>query len=210
MVDVDAAVGAAGVADEPGFGDDAAGQRMRHPVPADLAAQARRQRQVRIQIAVIEAGGEQKVARRDVAAFEFDHARAVAQRRDRRRQAPWLLGVARADRDHDAAAVRPLETQRNILERPAFASAGVIDGETAVLQAELAQIVAVEPGLADTVDPGQERGEGFGGVAAPRRTRWPWRRRTTAATTALPKLRPAVQPAPPESRPRARLRSDAC
>ena len=44
-----AAVGIIGVADEAGIGDDPAGERLRHAVGADFAAQARRHRQVRLQ-----------------------------------------------------------------------------------------------------------------------------------------------------------------
>ena len=155
MVDIDAAVGAVGVADEAGFGDDPADQAMGHAIGTELAAQARRQRQIGFEIAVVEAGREQKVARRDVAGFELDAARAVARRLDRRRQSPRPLGIARTDGHDDTAAVRPLQAERDVLKIPVLAGARVVDGEIAVLEAQLAQIVAVESGLADAVDPRQ-------------------------------------------------------
>ena len=97
MVDIDAAVGAVGIADEAGFGDDPADQAMGHAIGAEFAAQARRQRQIGFEVAVVEAGREQKIARRDMAGFELDAARAVARRLDRRRQSPRPLGIVRTD-----------------------------------------------------------------------------------------------------------------
>ena len=155
MVDIDAAVGAVGLADEAGFGDNPADQAVRHAIGAEFTAQACRQRQVRFEIAVVEPGREQKIARRDVAGFKLDAARAVAQRLDRRRQSPWPLGIARTDGHDDTAAMRPLQAERDVLEVPVLAGARVVDGEVAVLQPELAQIVAIESGFADAVDPRQ-------------------------------------------------------
>ena len=155
MVDIDAAVGAAGLADEAGFGNDPADQAVGHAIGAEFTAQACRQRQIGFEIAVVEAGREQKIARRDMAGFELDAARAVARRLDRRRQSPWPLGIARTDGDDDTAAMRPLQTERDVLEVPVLAGARVVDVEVAVLEAQLAQIVAVESGLADAVDPRQ-------------------------------------------------------
>src|SRR6202030_4626870 len=109
--------------------------------------------------------GEQKIARGDMAVFKLDAARAVARRLDRRRQSPRPLGIGRTDGHDDTTAMRPLKAQRDVLEVPVLAGARVVDVEVAVLEAELAQIVAVESGLADAVDPRQQRGKDFAGLA---------------------------------------------
>src|SRR6202008_5202931 len=98
---------------------------------------ARLPRKVGFEFAVVGAGGEQKVARRDMAGFELDAARAVVRRLDRRRQAPRPLGIARTDGHDDTAAMRPLQAQRDVLEVPVLAGARVVDVEVAVLEAEL-------------------------------------------------------------------------
>ena len=46
-----------------------------------------------------------------------------------------------------------------------LAGALIVDGEIAALESELAQIVAVEAGFADSVDPGQKRGEDIASAA---------------------------------------------
>ena len=73
-----------------------------------------------------------------------------------------MFGIIRADRDDDAAGPRAFEAEIDVLKRRALAGALVVDDEAAVLEAELAQIVAVEPGLADAVEPGQQRGDTVG------------------------------------------------
>ena len=73
-----------------------------------------------------------------------------------------MFGIRRADRDQDAAAVGPLDAQADILERPPLAGSLVVDGERAVFQSKFAQVMAIEPGLTDAVDPRQQRGNAVG------------------------------------------------
>ena len=66
-----------------------------------------------------------------------------------------MFRVVRAHGHDDAAATRPFETEADILEGPSLAGALVVDGQAAVLQSKFAQVVAVQSGFADAVDPGQ-------------------------------------------------------
>ena len=72
---------------------------------------------------------------------------------------PWPFRiVGREAKDH-AALRRPRQADIDPAERPTLAVALVVDDQIAVLEAEFAQIVAVEAGRAEAVDPGQDAGD---------------------------------------------------
>ena len=59
--------------------------------------------------------------------------------------------------------------QADVLKGPVLAGALVVDGEVAVLQPELFEVMAVEAGFADAVDPGQQRGKNVARAVRSRR-----------------------------------------
>src|SRR5262245_7008973 len=77
--------------------------------------------------------------------------------RQRRTQRPPPLGIVRADRQGNAAGLRPRQAQIDVLKGPLPAVALVVDGEIAILETDLAQILAIEPAGAEAVNPGDER-----------------------------------------------------
>ncbi len=66
-------------------------------------------------------------------------------------------GVFRCDPEDHAALLRPRQADVDLAESPTLAVALIVDDQIAVLETEFLQIVAVEAGRAQTVDPGQER-----------------------------------------------------
>ncbi len=163
VVEVDTAVGALAVIEIAGIGGDTSGKRLRDPVRTDHAAQARRHRHIELQSPVAEPGRQQQVVGGNLAGLERDAAVPVVHRLDRCGDPPRTGRIRRTDGDHDAAAVRTLDAQADIFKGPSLAGALVVDGQRAVFQSELAQIVAVEPGLADAVEPRQQGGDAVGG-----------------------------------------------
>src|ERR1700728_3052938 len=146
-------------ADKSGFSNDLAGQALRQSVGADFPVQACGQRETCHDIPVTKTGRQKKITGGHMTPFELNTARAVPGRLDRRAQSPRPLRIVRPDGQHNAAASWPLETEADIVEDPMLACAFVVNSDIPVLEPELAQIVAVEPGLTDAVDPGQQRGK---------------------------------------------------
>ena len=138
------------------------------------ARMRRRQRQVGLELAVAEPHRQHQILGRQPLRLDVDGAVAVLAGRQRRAQQPGPLGRFRADRQRDAAGRRAGQAQIDVLEGPLLAVALVVDGEIAVLEADLAEVVAVEAGGAEPVDPGEQRGEIRNDVACCGRwRRWP-------------------------------------
>ena len=58
-----------------------------------------------------------------------------------------------AETERHPAAARPAQAEADILERPFVAALLVVDDEVAVLQADLVEVLPVEPGQAQAVEP---------------------------------------------------------
>ena len=108
-------------------------------------------------MAVAQPHGQHQIARRHLLRFDIDDAVAAGARRQRRPHQPRPVERFRAHGERNAARLRTRDAQIDVVERPLLAVALVIDGEIAVLEADLAQLAAVEAGGAEAVDPGQER-----------------------------------------------------
>src|SRR6202007_2029528 len=98
-IDLDPTIAAVTVADRARTGDDAANQRLRYAVAVDLAAQARRKRQIDLHCAVIKPRGQQKIIGRHLARFECNAAMAIARRFDRSGETPRMFRIFRTYRD---------------------------------------------------------------------------------------------------------------
>src|SRR5262249_2396058 len=143
--------------------------------------------------------GEHRVLGRDFLRFDVDDAVAVWARRQRRAHAPRPFGGLRAERYRDAAALRSRHAQIDIGERPLLAVALVVDGEVAILQANLGEVAAVETAGVEAVDPGEQRGQ-VGNAVADGRARvrgwggWDNRRRRGGCRGVLGPRRPERGP----------------
>ena len=101
-------------------------------------------------------------------ATRSDHARRIV-------ADPGLL----ADAQRDAAVARTAQAERDVLEGPAIAALLVVDDQIAVLQTDLVEVLAVEPGQAQAVEPveaGEQAGKRFLAVG----------RRAGAAASSIP------------------------
>ena len=130
-------------------------------VPSDdeFRPHARRQRQVDVEIAFVDAQRQQDVLGRHMARFDADRAHAVAERPHRRAEHPGPVRLVRRQAEDHAALLGPGQADVDLAEGPALAVALIVDDEIAVLEAELAQIVTVEAGRAEAVDPAKNAGD---------------------------------------------------
>ena len=110
-------------------------------------------------VAFVEPQRQQNVAGGNLARLDADRADAVGERAHRRAQHPGPLGILGLEPEDHAALGRPRQAHVDLVESPVLAVAPVVDDQIAVLEAELAQIVAVEAAGADAVDPGQDAGD---------------------------------------------------
>src|SRR4029077_2236998 len=65
---------------------------------------------------------------------------------------PWMRALF-AQAQRDAAAARPAQAQADILEIPFIAALLIVDDQVAVLQADLVEILPIEAGQAQAVEP---------------------------------------------------------
>ena len=107
--------------------------------------------------AVVDPRGEKQFAGRHAVGFELDPAIALARRRGCGFERPRPCRIGRANTDFDPAAMKPRDAQADIPKCPVLAGALIVDGEVAVLEAKLFQVMAVEAGFTDPVDPRQKR-----------------------------------------------------
>src|SRR5215471_15158034 len=121
--------------------------------------------------------GEHGVLGRDFLRLDVDDAVAVCTRRHRRAHAPRPFDGLRAERNRDAATFGSRHAQVDIGERPLLAVALIVDGEVAVLQADLGEVAAVETAGVETLDPSEQRGQIGNAVAHGRARVRGWRGR---------------------------------
>src|SRR5262249_58996233 len=109
--------------------------------------------------------GEHHVFGRELLRFDVDDAVPLLARRHRRAHVPRPLGGLRAECNRDAATFGPRYAQIDVGERPALAIALIVDGEVAVLQADLGEVAAVKATRVETLDPREQRGQVGNAVA---------------------------------------------
>src|SRR3954453_21270347 len=63
------------------------------------------------------------------------------------------MGALFAEAQRHAATAGPPQAEADIFERPFVAALLIVDDEVPVLQADLVEVLAVEPGQAQAVDP---------------------------------------------------------
>ncbi|MBA7481600.1 hypothetical protein ES707_17074 [subsurface metagenome] len=153
-------VGRIAVDDVAGARTDLAAEIGRHAVAAEFALQFARQRQVGAVSEILHPHRQEDVGGRKLVGLDVDGTHAVSGRTNRHLQRPRLCALF-AEAQRDAAAARTPQAQAYVLERPFVAALLVVDDKVAVLQADFVEVLSVETGEAETVEP-VEAGENAG------------------------------------------------
>ena len=140
------------VDDVSGAGADLAAEIGRQAVAAEFALQFAGQRQVRAVGQVLQPHRQQDIGRRDLVGADIDRSHPVGGRSDHDAKRPGAAALF-AETERYPAAARPAQAEADILERPFVAALLVVDNEVAVLQADLVEVLPVEPGQAQAVEP---------------------------------------------------------
>src|SRR5262249_12578376 len=118
----------------------------------ELALQFARQRHISAVSEILDPHGAEDVGGRQLVGLDVDRADAVGGRTDRYLQRP-RLGALFAEADRATTAARAAEAQADIFKRPFVAALLVVDEKVAVLQTDLIEVLSVETGEAETVEP---------------------------------------------------------
>ena len=158
------------VDDRAGAGGDLAAEIGRQAVAAKFALQLAGQRQVGAIGQVLHAQGQQDVPGRNPVRFDLDRAHAVRRRTDHDAERPRRL-ASLAKTHRDAARMRAAQVQRDVVEGRGVAALLVVDHQRAVLEADLVEVLAVQSGQAEAVEPLQPGEEAAGRRFLGRRNR---------------------------------------
>ena len=148
---------------------DLAVEHMRNAVGSDIGADARRERQIGLELTLAHAHGEHEILGGDFLRLDVDDAVALLlARRHGGAHRPGPLDVLRSQRHGDAAALGPHHAEIDIGERPLLAVALIVDGEIAAFEADLGEIAPIQSAGIEALDPGQQHGEVGNAVAGHR------------------------------------------
>ncbi len=167
---------------------DLAAEEGRHAVAAELTLELAGQRQVGGVGEVLHPERQQDVGGGNLIGADVDRTHTVLGGADRGAQRPRARALL-AEAERDAATARPAQAERDVLKAPFAAALLIVDDQIAVLQTDLVEVLAVEPGHAQTVEPVEAlknatRGSGLGsglGCVRTCRSGSEWRRRNTVA-----------------------------
>src|SRR6202008_360689 len=95
---------------------------------------------------------QENVRARHIAGAKIDRPHPVLLRPDQDPQRPGVAALF-ADAQCDPAAARSAQAEADVLKIPFVAALLVLDDEPSVLQADLIEILAVEPGEAEAIEP---------------------------------------------------------
>ena len=147
---------------------DTAVEHVRNAVGPDIGSDARRDRQIRLELAFAPAHGEHQVLGRDFVGVDIDDAVAIPARRHRGAHLPRSFDAVGSQRECDAAALGPRHAQIDVGERPLLAIALIVNREIAVLEPDFSEVAAVQPLGIETLDPGEQRGKVGNAIAGGR------------------------------------------
>ena len=151
-IDCHRIIGRIAVDEMPGARADLAAEIGRQTVAAQFALQLAGERQVRAVGEILHPHRQQNVGGRHLVGAKIDRPNAVLLRPDHDPQRP-RIGALLAEPNRDPAAAWPAHAEADIFKRPFVAALLVVDDEIAVLEADLVQVLAVEPGQAEAVEP---------------------------------------------------------
>src|ERR1700760_69750 len=131
---------------------DLAAQIGRHTVAAELTLPFAGQGNVGRVGDVLEAKRQEDVVGGNVAGADIDAADTVFRRTDRDAHRPGVRALL-AETERRAAGARSAQAEIYVLKIPFVAALLVVDDKHAVLQADLVEVLSVETGEAETVEP---------------------------------------------------------
>ena len=131
---------------------DFAAEIGRQAVPAQFTLQFAGQGQVGAVGQVLQPQRQQDIRGRDLVGANIDRSHAVGGRSDRNAKRPGVASLF-ADAQRHPAAVRPAKTERNVFEIPFVAALLVVDDQASVLQTDLIEILSIQSGQAEAVEP---------------------------------------------------------
>ena len=183
-------IGRIAVDEVPGPGDDLAAQIGRHAIAPQFTLQLTGERQFGTVSEILDPHRQQDIGGRHFVGAKIDRPHAVLLRPDHDLERPWTRTVL-AKAHCNPTAPRPAHAEADIFECPFVAALLVVDDEIAVLEADLVQILSVEAGQTEAIEPveaGQQsilRGVGSGHNGTLRRRRPLARERRRDAGIAL-------------------------
>jgi len=136
-------------------------------VAAEFALQFAGQGQIGAVGQILQPQRQQDIAGRDLVGANIDRAHAVLGRPDEHPKRPRMPAFF-ADAQRHPSGARPAQAEADILERPFVAALLIVDDQDAVLQADFVEVLSVEPGEAQAVQPietGQQSARGRRGRA---------------------------------------------
>ena len=145
-------IGRIAVDDVAGAGGELAAEIGRQAVAAQFALQFAGQRQVGAVGEVLQPQRQQDVRGRHLVGADIDRSHAVGGGPTTTRSDHGTRALF-ADAERHAAAARPAKAEADILEVPFVAALLIVDDQVAVLQTDLVEVLAVEPGQAQAVEP---------------------------------------------------------
>ena len=145
--------------DGPGIRDELTLHHLRRPVRRNLGANTRGQRQVDIEIGCVESQRQQDIARGNLPRLDAYRAHAVGERAHRRTQHPGAFGIIGFEPKNYATLSRPRQAHIDAIKLPLLTAAPVVNNQISIFEAKFAQIVAVETGRAQTVNPSEQAGD---------------------------------------------------
>ena len=152
QVDRHRIIGRVGVDDVARADRDLAAEEGRHAVAAELALELAGQRQVGGVGEVLHPQRQQDVGGRDLVGADIDRAHAVLGGPIVARSDHGVRALL-AEAERDAATARPAQAEADVLKGPFAAALLIVDDQVAVLQTDLVEVLAVEAGHAQTVEP---------------------------------------------------------
>ena len=163
-------IGRIAVDDSSGAGADLAAEIGWQSVAAQFAFEFAGQRQIRTVGQVLQSQRQQDICRRDLVGANVDRSHAVGGRSDHDAKRPGMATFFAYLQRHPAAA-RPAKTEADILEIPFVAALLIINDQVSVLQTDFVEVLSIEPGQAQAVEPVEPGKQSAGRVAAPG-SRW--------------------------------------
>ena len=163
-------IGRIAVDDGSGAGADLAPEIGWQAVAAQFAFELAGEGQIRTVGQILQSQRQQDICRRDLVGANVDRSHAVGGRSDHDAKRPGMATFFAYLQRHPAAA-RPAKTEADILEIPFVAALLIVDDQISVLQADFIEVLSVEPGQAQAVEPVEPGKQATGRIAAPG-SRW--------------------------------------
>ena len=140
------------VDDVAGAGADLAAEIGRQAVPAQFTLQFAGEQQIRAVGQILEPQRQQDICRRHLVGANIHRSHAIRGGPDRHAKRPGMAALL-AEAQRYATAAGSTKAEGDVLEIPFIAALLIINDQVAVLQTDFVEILPVEPGQAQAVEP---------------------------------------------------------